>query len=139
VLVTAASVQDHDAARPLLWNMRRAFPGQAGLGRRRLRRKARHLAASKLKPKLTQKTVRRPDGLHTSRCCPAGWMVERTLSWIIRHRRTVRDYERLPDHHETYLYWAVIIVMTRRLACRHVSSQAGFSASEYDETCQDPR
>jgi IS5 family transposase len=27
VLVTAASVQDRDAARPLLWNLRRASPG----------------------------------------------------------------------------------------------------------------
>jgi putative transposase len=26
VLVTAASVQDHDPARPLLWNLRKAFP-----------------------------------------------------------------------------------------------------------------
>ena len=26
VLVTAASVQDRDAAKPLLWNLRRAFP-----------------------------------------------------------------------------------------------------------------
>jgi transposase len=43
-------------------------------------------------------------------------VVERTLAWITRHRRTVRDYERLPGHHETYVYWAMIIVMTRRLA-----------------------
>ena len=28
----------------------------------------------------------------------------------------VRDYERLPAHHETYIYSAMIIVMTRRLA-----------------------
>jgi hypothetical protein len=28
---------------------------------------------------------------------------------------TVRDYERLAVH-ETYIYWAMIIVMTRRLA-----------------------
>jgi len=42
--------------------------------------------------------------------------VERTLSWITRHRRTVRDYERQPAHHETYIYWAMIIIMTRRLA-----------------------
>jgi len=27
-----------------------------------------------------------------------------------------RDYERLSAHHETYVYWAMIIVMTRRLA-----------------------
>ena len=33
VLVTAASVQDRDAAKPLLWNLRKAFPsGQAGVG-----------------------------------------------------------------------------------------------------------
>jgi hypothetical protein len=38
------------------------------------------------------------------------------LAWITRHRRTVRDYERLPAHHETYVYWAMIIIMTRRLA-----------------------
>jgi hypothetical protein len=43
-------------------------------------------------------------------------VVERTLAWITRHRRTVRDYERLPAHHETYIYWSMIIVMTRRLA-----------------------
>jgi transposase len=44
VLVTAASVQDRDAARPLLWNLRKSVPlYQAGMGRRRLRRQARHL------------------------------------------------------------------------------------------------
>ena len=34
----------------------------------------------------------------------------------VRHRRTVRDYERLLAHHETYVSWAVIIVMVRCLA-----------------------
>ncbi|MGH3303121.1 MAG: hypothetical protein ACRDOK_15855 [Streptosporangiaceae bacterium] len=29
--------------------------------------------------------------------------------------RTVRDYERLPAHHETIAHWAMIIVMSRRL------------------------
>ena len=44
VLITAAGVQDRDGARPLLWNLRKAFPhGQARLGRRRLRRQAGHL------------------------------------------------------------------------------------------------
>jgi hypothetical protein len=31
-------------------------------------------------------------------------VVERTLAWITRHRRTVRDYERLTAHHETIVY-----------------------------------
>ena len=117
VLVTAASVQDRDAARPLLWNLHRAFPavklawadgGYAG--------KLVTWARTRLKPKLTLQIVKRPDDLHTFQVLPRRWVVERTLAWITRHRRTVRDYERLPAHHETYIYWAMIIVMTRRLA-----------------------
>jgi putative transposase len=114
VLVTAASVQDRDAAEPLLWNLRRAFPsiklawadgGYAG----KLVSWAKQLA-------LTLEIVKRPDGLHTFKVLPRRWVVERTLAWITRCRRTVRDYERLPARHETCVYWAMIIVMTRRLA-----------------------
>jgi transposase len=115
VLVTAASVQDRDAAKPLLWNLKKAFPtiryawadgGYAG--------KLIPWAATRLK--LTVQIVKRPDDLHTFKVLPRRWVVERTLAWITRHRRTVRDYERLAAHHETYIYWAMIIVMTRRLA-----------------------
>jgi transposase len=71
VLVTAASVQDRDAAKPLLWNLRRAFPsvrlawadgGYAG--------KLVTWAAAKLKPKLTLQIVKRPDDLHTFKVLP---------------------------------------------------------------------
>ena len=41
-----------------------------------------------------------------------------------RHRRTVRDYERLGARHETYVYWAMIIVMTRRLARQPATTQS---------------
>jgi len=124
VLVTAASVQDRDAARPLLWNLRRAFPsvrlawadgGYAG--------KLVTWARTRLKPKLTLEIVKRPDDLHTFKVLPRRWVVERTLSWITRHRRTVRDYERLAARHETYIYWAMIIVMTRRLARQAATAQ----------------
>ena len=47
---------------------------------------------------------------------PRRWVVERTLAWITGHRRTVRDYERLTGHHETIVWWAMIITMSRRLA-----------------------
>jgi transposase len=115
VLVTAASVQDRDAAMPLLWNLRRAFPtvklawadgGYTG----------KPVTWAKTRLRLSLQIVKRPEGLHTFQVLPRRWVVERTLSWITRHRRTVRDYERLPAHHETYVYWAMIIVMTRRLA-----------------------
>jgi hypothetical protein len=58
-----------------------------------------------------------------SKSCPAGGSWSGPLSWITRHRRTVRDYERLPAHHETYVYWAMIIVMTRRLARQPAAAQ----------------
>jgi transposase len=118
VLVTAASVQDRDAARPLLWNLRRAFPqirlawadgGYAG----------KLVTWAKTALALTLAIVKRPDDLHTFQVLPRRWVVERTLSWITRHRRTVRDYERLHAHHETYIYWAMITVMNRRLARRN--------------------
>jgi Transposase DDE domain len=76
----------------------------------------RHDRGGKTSLRLTLQIVRRPDDLHAFQLLPRRWVVERTLSWITRHRRTVRDYERLRAHHETYVYWAMIIVMTRRLA-----------------------
>jgi len=115
VLITAAGLQDRDAARPLLWNLKKASPavrlvwadgGYAG----------RLVTWAKTALKLTLQIVRRPDDLHTFQVLPRRWVVERTLAWITRCRRTVRDYERLPTHHETIVYWAMIITMTRRLA-----------------------
>jgi hypothetical protein len=47
---------------------------------------------------------------------PRHWVVERTLAWITRCRRTVRDYDRLPGHHEAIMYWEMTFPMTRRLA-----------------------
>jgi transposase len=44
------------------------------------------------------------------------WVVERTLAWITRRRRCVRDYERLAESHEAMVRWAMTLVMVRRLA-----------------------
>jgi hypothetical protein len=35
----------------------------------------------------------------------------------MRHRRLVRDYERLPEHHEAMVLWATTMIMTRQLIC----------------------
>jgi len=78
VLITPASVQDRDAARPLLFNLHRA--------RRHVR-----LAwadggyAGKLQPwaatwlKLAVQIVKRPGNQHTFEVLPRRWVVERTL------------------------------------------------------------
>lgn len=43
------------------------------------------------------------------------WVVERSLAWINQHRRYVRDYERLPEHHEAIVRWAMIHTISKRL------------------------
>jgi len=62
----------------------------------------------------------------------AAGVVERTLSWITRYRRTDRGYERLPQHHETMVYLVMITIMGRRLASRQgmllQMSSSGFDA-----------
>jgi transposase len=115
ILATPASVQDRDAARPLLFNLHRA--------RRRVRRAwADAVYAGKLQSwaatylKLTVEIVKRPADQHTFEVLPRRWVVERTLAWITSYRRCARDYERLPAHHEAAVYWAMITIMTRRLA-----------------------
>jgi putative transposase len=44
------------------------------------------------------------------------WIVERTLAWLVRHRRLTIDYEALPASSEAFIYAAMIRLMVRRLA-----------------------
>ena len=122
IVVSAACVQDRDAARHLLWRLAARF-GHVSLiwGDGGYAGKLVTWAAGSLHR--TLQIVKRPDDLHTFQVLPRRWVVERTLSWITRSRRTVRDYERLPGHHETMVYWAMTIVMTRRLARYNQSHQ----------------
>jgi transposase len=113
VVITAASVQDRDGARPLLWNLRRACAkvllvwADAGYAAGRLATWATALA-------MTTQIVAKRDR-HTFEVLPRRWVVERTFAWISKHRRTVRDYEHLPASHEAMILWAMIALMTRRL------------------------
>jgi transposase len=119
IVVTAASVQDRDGARALLWRLRACFRtvtlvwadgGYAG----------KLLAWAQANLRLTVEIVKR-NAAHAFVVLRRRWVVERTLAWITRSRRTVRDYERLPEHHAAMVYWSMIIIMTRRLA-RHQHS-----------------
>jgi transposase len=119
VLVTGAGVQDRHGARLLLWSLAACFRrismvwvdggycgGPVSIG-----------AALGL----TVQVVSKLAGQIGFKVLPRRWVVERTFSWISRCRRTVRDYERLPEHHAAMVQWAMVIIMTRRLA-RHCSS-----------------
>src|SRR5260221_365420 len=62
------------------------------------------------------RAARPPPGAPRCGVLPRRWVVERTFAWISKHRRCVRDYERLPEHHEAMVKWAMIALMARRLA-----------------------
>jgi putative transposase len=47
---------------------------------------------------------------------PKRWIVERTFAWLVRQRRLARDYERLPQTSEAFIYAAMVRLMIRRLA-----------------------
>jgi putative transposase len=47
---------------------------------------------------------------------PRRWVVERTFSWTDQNRRMSKDYERLPETSEAFIYVAMSRLMTRRLA-----------------------
>lgn len=114
VLVTAASVQDRDGARPLLSML------AASCGRVRLLWADGGYAGKLLDwalttVKLTVTIVKRSDDAVGFQVLPRRWVVERTLGWITGHRRCVRDYERLPQHHEGMVRWTMIRITSRRL------------------------
>jgi transposase len=114
VVITAASVQDRDAARPLLWNLHRACRrvrlvwADAGYS-------AGKLAAWAAALTMTVSIVAK-RGPHAFEVLPRRWVVERTFAWISKHRRTVRDYEHLTASHEAMILWAMIALMANRLA-----------------------
>jgi transposase len=47
---------------------------------------------------------------------PSRWIVERTFSWLGQNRRMSKDYERLPESGEAFIYVAMSRLMVRRLA-----------------------
>ena len=67
--------------------------------------------------RITLEVIKRTE-LHTFQVVPRRWVVERSFGWLLRYRRLVRDYERRPEHHEAMVYWATVMIMTRRLARR---------------------
>ena len=117
VLVTAASVQDRDAARPLLEQLAATYRrirlvwadgGYAG----------KLVDWTRTNLKIVLQIVKRTDDMTGFVVLPRRWVVERTLAWITRHRRCVRDYERLPTHHEAIVRWSIIRITSRRLTRR---------------------
>ncbi|MDV9171955.1 transposase [Streptomyces sp. W16] len=115
VLVTAGNVTDRQAARGMLPLLRTRFPkislvwadgGYAG----------RLVTWAKEELQLTVQIVKRSDDMKGFVVLPKRWVVERTLGWLMRSRRLVRDFETLPASSEAFIYFSQAILLIRRLA-----------------------
>jgi transposase len=115
VLVTAACIPDRTAARHLLARLRYLCPnirhlwadsGYTGL----------LLGWARAVFGISIEIVAKLAGQTSFVVLPRRWVVERSLAWIARHRRCVRDYERLPEHHEAMIRWSMIRIISKRLA-----------------------
>ena len=118
VLVTGANVQDRDAAKELLASFYGAFFQSFRL--RRIWADAGYQGAliswTHAAFAWALDIVRRKEQQTGFEVLPKRWLVERTFAWFIRNRRLARDFERLPETSEAFIYIAMIRLMARRLA-----------------------
>jgi transposase len=115
LVVTAASVSDKAGAKLLLIKLFNLFStlkimwADSGYDGAPLARYAQAAAG------ITVEVVRR-TAPHSFRVLRRRWVIERTFGWLMRYRRLARDYERTTANAEAMIYWATVIIMTRRLA-----------------------
>jgi len=118
VIVTAGNVQDRDGAKSLLeeiWAEKNVIQrlkliwADAGY-RGELLTWVEDTLGLKLE------IVEKPKDRSGFYLLPKRWIVERTFAWLVRQRRLARDYERLPETSESFIYAAMVRLMLRRLA-----------------------
>ena len=118
VLVTGANVQDRDGAKLVL---KRLFERLQRGGRLQLiwadgGYRGELIEWVKNAFGWTLQIVEKLGGQVGFQVLPKRWIVERTLAWLNRQRRLSKDYERLPETSEAFVYVAMIRLMLRRLA-----------------------
>ena len=115
VMVSAASIQDRDGGRGILKLLKSALPGVCHIfadgGYQ-----GKLIGIAKSAWGIVVEVVRKPAEQIGFAVLPRRWVVERTFSWLLRWRRLVRDYERLPATHEAFVKWAMVGLMLNRLA-----------------------
>jgi transposase len=65
---------------------------------------------------------------------PRRWAVERTLGWLMLHRRLVRDFETLPNRSRTMIHWAVIHSARQYLSHRQAHQPSTLSVTARSRT-----
>jgi len=120
VQVHAGNVQDRDGAKPLLrsdacvrprglWAFVETVFADGGYA-------GKLVDWAKRKANLTLSIVKRPRASPRFEPLPRRWVIERTLGWLIKNRRLVRDFEQRTDVAETFIRIAATATMLRRIA-----------------------
>ena len=134
VLVHAASLQDHDGGKELLFPIKGLFPRLKLIWADSAYEKGDFIEWVKATLSWTVEIVKhpwsglrgvwapegavidwekiRPRGFHVLK---RRWVVERTLAWLSTWRRLAKDYEVLPASEEAWIYVAMIRIMLGRL------------------------
>lgn len=113
VAVTAASVHDSAAGTQLLTQVRERHPTitKAWADNGYKTKAIEHAAEIGIDLEIVQ----RDPALRGFRVQPRRWVIERTLGWLMHHRRLARDYETHPHRSAAMIQLAAINLMTRRL------------------------
>ena len=115
--VTSAAVQDRDGAPGVIGKLRGKFGrlkviwadgGYSG----KLEEAMRSLLPQR---GVTLDIVRKPKGVKGFTLLPKRWMVERTFSWMMGHRRLCCHYENTASSAEALMQIAMIRLMLRRI------------------------
>lgn len=123
VMVCPASVQDRDGATTVLLGVylrggcRVVFADQGFAGRL--------VAWAYAVLGIVVHIVAKPAGQRGFVVHPRRWVVERTLGWLMAHRRLVRDYERDPATSEGLVRWAAVYQMACRITRGRPAERAG--------------
>lgn len=114
VVIHAASIQDRDGAKLVLYKLLGRFPrlqliwadgGYAG----------QLVAWAYALGGWVIEVVKRTINSHSFEVLPRRWVVERTLGWLGRNRRLSKDYEELTQSSEAWVHVAMIHLMLKRL------------------------
>jgi len=119
-LISAANVHDAHLFVALLDSV---APIRSGRGRRRARPDKLHadkaynnqhiradLRHRRITARLARKNIESATRLGRHR-----WVIERSLSWLMRYRRLVRRYDRLAEHFQAFVDIACTLICYRRL------------------------
>ncbi|MEU7731299.1 IS5 family transposase [Streptomyces sp. NPDC040724] len=123
VVVTAASVQDSIAGQTLIEKVAADHPTVRKTwvdgGYRQ------HLVEHAATLGIDMHIVRRDPTTRGFSVLPRRWTVERTLGWLMNHRRLARDYEAHSHRSEAMIHLAMINLMTRRLTAESTPTWRG--------------